>query len=201
MNRTTKIILISLGVIGTGVGIYFLLRKPKSNGTTPSIEPNNPTLPPVKKTFPLKRGSKGDKVKQLQRYLNINYSSGLVVDGDFGPKTEAALNTATGLSQVSESWYQNNVLNVNIPTVTDKDNDGIPDSIDIDGGAGTNRAFVDNDDDDNDDNGDDDIYAINYNRDLYNLPISEPDNTSYYIQPYLYGFDGEKTWFNEQNEY
>jgi hypothetical protein len=42
----------------------------------------------------LKLGSKGEQVKQLQRFL------GLVVDGDFGPKTEAAV----------KKWQQDNKL-------------------------------------------------------------------------------------------
>tara|TARA_Y100000592_G_C5442094_1_gene303983 strand:- start:248 stop:832 length:585 start_codon:yes stop_codon:yes gene_type:complete len=194
MNKGLKITLIALGVIGTGVGLYFLLRKPKNPNipntpNTPS-SPNTPTTPVSE--FPLKRGSKGDKVKQLQRYLNINYSSGLVVDGDFGPKTQAALNTATGLSQVSESWYQNNVLNVNIPTVTDRDNDGIPDSIDIDGGDGTNVSPG------NTSNNQNNLLSNNL-MDGYQLNpiVAVADNTGMGTG---YGyFDG--TWFNEQNEY
>ena len=198
MNKGLKITLISLGLIGTGVGLYFLLRKPKNPNipntpNTPS-SPNTPTTPVSE--FPLKRGSKGDKVKELQRFLNIKYSSGLVVDGDFGPKTQGALNTATGLSQVSQSWYQNNVLNVNIPTVTDRDNDGIPDSIDIDGGDGTGVSPG------NTSNNQSNLF------DLSNSPMSNylqldpivarTDNTGIGTG-YGYGFDG--TWFNEQNEY
>lgn len=43
------------------------------------------------KTFPnLKEGATGADVKTLQTRLNV-WSSGLTVDGDFGPKTEAAV--------------------------------------------------------------------------------------------------------------
>jgi len=196
MNKGLKITLIALGVIGTGVGLYFLLRKPKNPNipntpNTPS-SPNTPTTPVSE--FPLKRGSKGDKVKELQKFLNIKYSSGLVVDGDFGPKTQGALNTATGLSQVSESWYQNNVLNVNIPTMVDRDNDGIPDTIDIDGGDGTGVSSnaVGN-------NNTNSLYNPNNPNTLYQLDpiVAVADNTGIGTG---YGyFDG--TWFNEQNEY
>ena len=41
-------------------------------------------------SFPLKMGSKGDLVKNLQAYLNYSGSYGLTVDGIFGPKTESA---------------------------------------------------------------------------------------------------------------
>jgi peptidoglycan hydrolase-like protein with peptidoglycan-binding domain len=41
------------------------------------------------KNFPLKRGSGGEMVKKVQIFLN-NAGANLVVDGKFGPKTEAA---------------------------------------------------------------------------------------------------------------
>jgi hypothetical protein len=39
----------------------------------------------------LKRGAKGEAVKLLQKELNEHFDAELVVDGDFGPKTEAAV--------------------------------------------------------------------------------------------------------------
>jgi peptidoglycan hydrolase-like protein with peptidoglycan-binding domain len=39
----------------------------------------------------MRRGSTGDKVKILQKRLNYVLNAKLVVDGDFGPKTEAAV--------------------------------------------------------------------------------------------------------------
>jgi peptidoglycan hydrolase-like protein with peptidoglycan-binding domain len=35
----------------------------------------------------LKNGSKGEAVKELQRFLNAKLNLGLVVDGELGPKT------------------------------------------------------------------------------------------------------------------
>jgi peptidoglycan hydrolase-like protein with peptidoglycan-binding domain len=60
----------------------------------------------------LRRGSQGDDVKYLQRLLNDFLSSNLTIDGNFGPKTEAAVKQAQeffGL-QVdgivgSKTWY------------------------------------------------------------------------------------------------
>jgi hypothetical protein len=50
------------------------------------------TKPPTKRdNFPLKKGSKGDKVIELQKAINNNSSANLVPDGDFGNKTEKAL--------------------------------------------------------------------------------------------------------------
>lgn len=45
-----------------------------------------PIIPPV-----LKKGSKGNQVDRLQRFLNWYGNYGLVVDGDFGNKTEKAV--------------------------------------------------------------------------------------------------------------
>ena len=56
--------------------------KPKAKaytGTFPSVPPN------------LKKGSKGQQVKNLQKYLNWFGSYGLEVDGDFGTKTQKAV--------------------------------------------------------------------------------------------------------------
>jgi hypothetical protein len=42
-------------------------------------------------TTTLKNGSKGDAVKELQRFLNANLNLGLVIDGKLGPKTIAVI--------------------------------------------------------------------------------------------------------------
>ena len=117
MNKGVKISLIVVGVIGVGVGLYFLFRKPKRNGPniTPSIEPPISRGPEkyTNNDFPLKQGSGGFRVEALQRYLNdVNYwisnkayqdkkkarstnnffegcSPQLVVDGKWGPNTTA----------------------------------------------------------------------------------------------------------------
>ena len=55
-----------------------LSHQEKVNSVKPIIEEKN-------KKMLLKKGSKGDDVKQLQKLLNIT------VDGDFGPATELAV--------------------------------------------------------------------------------------------------------------
>jgi peptidoglycan hydrolase-like protein with peptidoglycan-binding domain len=44
-------------------------------------------------TVTLKNGSKGEAVKELQRFLNAKLKLGLVVDGKLGPKTIAVIKT------------------------------------------------------------------------------------------------------------
>jgi hypothetical protein len=106
MNKSTIIWIV--GGIGTAVGGYFLYKRitrptetfgevdvPKKGGgsssSTPTSTTNNDGLP-------LKRGSKGEKVKQLQRFLVAEgYNIGAFgilgngVDGDFGRMTEKAV--------------------------------------------------------------------------------------------------------------
>ncbi|KKR01728.1 MAG: Peptidoglycan-binding domain 1 protein [Candidatus Nomurabacteria bacterium GW2011_GWD2_39_12] len=43
-------------------------------------------------TTTLKNGSKGEAVKELQRFLNDKLNLGLVLDGKLGPKTIAVIN-------------------------------------------------------------------------------------------------------------
>ena len=152
MNKGLKITLITLGVLGTGVGLYFLFRKPKSNGYIDS-NPSNPSNPSRNNTgggystsgFPLKRGSGGENVKNLQRFLNQSSGYGLTVDGKFGPATESAVKDNQKPfaefkkmypqaieGQVSEEFY-NNATRTNVPApLLDADGDGISDYIDRD---------------------------------------------------------------------
>lgn len=58
-------------------------RRPAGNGATPPPPPPNTQRPT------LKRGSKGAAVKEAQGHLN-RHGAHLNIDGDFGPKTEAA---------------------------------------------------------------------------------------------------------------
>lgn len=73
------------------------------------------------KVFPLKRLSQGAEVRHLQRWLNstgpyppyanidatIQPHNSINVDGIFGPRTEAALKTATGgiYTYVTKAYY------------------------------------------------------------------------------------------------
>lgn len=105
MNKST--IMWIVGGIGTAIGGYFLYKritrptetfgevsKPNTSGgstSTSTSTTNNDGLP-------LKRGSKGEKVKQLQRFLVAEgYNIGAFgilgdgVDGDFGSMTEKAV--------------------------------------------------------------------------------------------------------------
>ena len=104
----TKTLFWTLGGVATIVGGYFIYKritqpvefigeKSKTNGSKPP-KTTTTTTTTSNSGLPLKRGSKGEKVKQLQRFLISNgYDLGTFgvlkdgVDGDFGSKTEQAV--------------------------------------------------------------------------------------------------------------
>lgn len=113
MEKRTKFILIGLGVVAVGTGGYFLFRHLQqkrdehetlnfqdqiNSGThTPELPASNPSTASPKPAvvynqFPLKYKSKGTLVRDIQTALNKKYGASVPVDGDWGPKTETALN-------------------------------------------------------------------------------------------------------------
>lgn len=107
MNKST--IMWIVGGIGTAVGGYFLYKRitrpTETFGETPTLKTKDNSNSSSTSTsttnndgLPLKRGSKGEKVKQLQRFLVAEgYNIGAFgilgdgVDGDFGRMTEKAV--------------------------------------------------------------------------------------------------------------
>jgi len=100
MKPWLKWTLVALPLLVGGFIVYKKLRKPQTKPTPPT--PPTPTppeikpKPPVRATdsFPLKRGSKGAKVKELQKYILQKDSKALPkfgADGGFGKETEDAL--------------------------------------------------------------------------------------------------------------
>ncbi len=96
------------------IGLYFVYKaiknsKPKGQDAPPNYDPNNNSnvdikpnggvTPSVTKLFPLKKGSKGGKVIELQRAM-LKYDDTILGkyrdDGDFGTTTETALQTILG---------------------------------------------------------------------------------------------------------
>lgn len=62
-----------------------------SKATSVAVTPTPAPVTPASKTRTLKSGCKGEDVKTLQSNLNKIMNAGLTVDGDFGPKTDAAV--------------------------------------------------------------------------------------------------------------
>lgn len=120
MEKTThnkrKTILIGLSVLGTGVagflGWNYWRNKKKANqesadALTESASFNIPTT--RNDDFPLKRGSKGKRVSQLQNALVKKYGASILpkygVDGMFGKEVEAALVRAKLPTTINETTY------------------------------------------------------------------------------------------------
>lgn len=117
-HNKRKTILIGLGVLGTGVAgflgwNYWRNKKKKANeeeDLTSITESPSHNTPVVKNdNFPLKRGSKGNRVIQLQNALVKKYGASILpkygVDGMFGKEVEAALVRAKMPTSVNESTY------------------------------------------------------------------------------------------------
>lgn len=133
-SNKKKAILISLGVVATAVGGFFGFkylknRKKKTEideeETTPvtttsssqtssssssgGYKSTTTTTPTRKDSFPLKKGSKGDRVKLFQEKLIAKYGKSILpkygADGDFGSEMEAALEKLKLPSTISESAY------------------------------------------------------------------------------------------------
>lgn len=133
-SNKKKAILISLGVVATAVGGFFGFkylknRKKKTEideeETTPvtttsssqtssssssgGYKSTTTTTPTRKDSFPLKKGSKGERVRLFQEKLIAKYGKSILpkygADGDFGSEMEAALEKLKLPSTISESAY------------------------------------------------------------------------------------------------
>jgi len=133
----TKTIFWTLGGIATIVGGYFIYKRViqpteyigdkskdgiseiiiSDGGSTTTTTNTTTTTTTSTMGLPLKRGSKGEKVKQLQRFLISNgYDLGTFgvlkdgVDGDFGSKTEQAVSDNQKPFATFKSMYPSAVL-------------------------------------------------------------------------------------------
>ncbi len=110
MNKYLKYTLVALPILVGGYFIYKQLKPKKDKGLPPtppspsptptsSGEPKPPTSPVINvrtknDDFPLKKGSKGARVRELQGYILKKNPKALPrfgADGDFGNETEGAM--------------------------------------------------------------------------------------------------------------
>ena len=129
-NRSRKIFIITTGLIlttGAGIILYKIiknkktaaakkkafeddLKNAKSNSVNNSISNNKKVIAAVRNDeFPLRKGSKGERVKQLQAALINSYGKSILpkfgADGDFGTETEAALSKISKPTVVNEEEF------------------------------------------------------------------------------------------------
>ena len=104
MNTKKTLLAIGGGLATAGLGylVYMLLKKkPKTFGeaitdVTQTVKDLPSAVGQVAgkytdDSFPLKKGSGGERVKSLQKFLNASSGYSLVVDGKFGNLTESAV--------------------------------------------------------------------------------------------------------------
>jgi LPXTG-motif cell wall-anchored protein len=124
-------LLIAGGVLVLGIGAYIFMKRRQKKKMDLLYEVPSKSSPSGSggggssysgRGFPLKKGSGGNKVVALQKYLNESGSYGLDVDGKFGNKTKGALEQEQSpfenlkvsypsevFGQVSEEYYNDNV--------------------------------------------------------------------------------------------
>jgi len=119
-KRAYIILVLCLLIIGGCVGVFFVLRKRSTSDVDPSADDGSVENRPDGADSVLKRGSRGEDVKKLQRYLhgqlvlapiydkvwptlNGKELNSLVVDGIFGEKTECACQWWFGRPSVKPS--------------------------------------------------------------------------------------------------
>jgi hypothetical protein len=112
MKTWIKVTLVAIPVLVGGFLVYKQLSKRKGEKTpeppstptpTPTPTPITTPTPPSGQGFPIKKGSKGAIVRELQSYLLRIDNKSLPkfgLDGDFGSETQAALKKITGKSSV-----------------------------------------------------------------------------------------------------
>jgi hypothetical protein len=99
MNNNKNVLLVSLGLIG--LGLYYFYKQSKQVAEIAQGQSDESGVISIADwNKVLKKGSKGIEVKILQKSLKQ-----LVVDGDFGAKTEARLKNVVGVTEVSLNKY------------------------------------------------------------------------------------------------
>lgn len=87
-----KISIISFVLIAISIAVFLIIRSEKDT------------------VFPLKNGSRGSEVSELQKWLNSqNVGYSIAVDGIFGEQTEKLLYTVTGEKQMSKKTFKKTV--------------------------------------------------------------------------------------------
>lgn len=105
MSKKTKIIIaLALAVIVIAIIVYFVFIKNKqaADDSNPDSAAENSGV------FPLKMGSKGKEVEQLQMYLLKQYGAQFPkfgVDGDWGTETDSNVQKFLKRDNVSQDVY------------------------------------------------------------------------------------------------
>lgn len=111
-GKSKSTLLMILGGTAAAVGIVMIIRyfkgikspSDKLPDATTGTTASKPITAQSSSVWPIKNGSKGDLVKQLQAALGIS------ADGIFGPITQTALLAQSGVKQISSQEEYNKVI-------------------------------------------------------------------------------------------
>lgn len=108
-KKITALVIVAVVIVFIVI-VWLLVSKRKRYSAYQESLKYDPTV------FPLKKGSRGKEVEEVQKYLNVAFSSKIYKaksgnhelldeDGIWGTKTEAAVNEFMGTSAIEESLY------------------------------------------------------------------------------------------------
>lgn len=132
MNKYLKYSLIALPILVGGYIVYKQLKPKKKKEQTPPPPPPTPTPTPkltggdsvIKvraEGFPIKKGSRGAKVRELQGYILKKNPKALPkygADGDFGNETEGAMQMLFGKFSVENQAELDEIKKKSLPVYT-----------------------------------------------------------------------------------
>lgn len=101
----SQIAVLTQSLKDAGVGSNLFGGKETTTVVVPPVvaSPATPTVQPT--GFPLKKGSRGELVKNLQKGLNTRCNAKLVADGIFGQLTENALSSCYNVKEANFELY------------------------------------------------------------------------------------------------
>jgi len=119
MKKQTYIYL-ALALSAYSAGWYFLYYSPKRKrqqlaqqaADTQAVIQSKPSINWRDDSFPLSLGSKGGRVREVQKYSNNVCGARLSVDGVWGYITDAAVKSCIKLSSIGEIYYKSNLVNL-----------------------------------------------------------------------------------------
>lgn len=103
MKAVKIIIVIIIIIVLLAIFLYLLSFNANGNSRTPKA---NEVRSIDQGKFPLRQGMVSDEILLLQQALNKKNAAGLVADGNFGPKTGAAVKKEFGTSEVSYEQFK-----------------------------------------------------------------------------------------------
>jgi len=109
MSKTGKILSIASIAILLALGAIYIIQRRRVALRT-FID--SPVQTGTKSLFPLQYGSRGDEVRKLQAWLNENKPSSfsdIVVDGVWGPKTDALVKQVLRVSTLDKNMFNTKI--------------------------------------------------------------------------------------------